>query len=374
VCLLIRVEGKVHFTCVDLNVNVKHIKKIQFIFHSFYQSLVARGSLAQGSFWFITLETQNYLLLITFNKMRKRTKKPLSLSFSPPIWYEDDQLLQSPVYRTTRKEKIERVSNLGIYYLVESIQKDQNVCIISKKELDEEKYTTKIQGEFNIFWSQGLMLDPETNFEKIKKIMYEGYLRIHPDLYNKMKNCLENNSKKIILLPFSVYGYAFPDRDILVDEDIKGYSRDSVKLIGHRVMIIINKYLKTIEFYDSNGSEPHLQLFGNYDYTKVSAFLLEQFPEYFVDEKYELLSYADTCPKYAFQYFEGLESRNEQFELGGFCQFWSIFNAHMRIKYPKIPAKKLQEDILKKMREKRPGGYLSKFIKNYTIFLQKLID
>ena len=306
--------------------------------------------------------------------MRKQTTKSLSLSFSPPIWYEDDQLSQSPVYQTTRKGKIERVSNLGIYYLVESIQKEQNVCIISKKEFIEEKYATKIQGEFNFFWSQGLMLDPETNFKKIKKIMYEGYLRIHPELYKKLKSCLENKSKKIILIPFSVYGYTFKDRDILADEDIRGYPSDSVKLIGHRVMIIINKYLKTIEFYDSNGSEPHHLLFGDYDYNKVSTFLLEQFPEYFVDEKYKLLSYADTCPKYAFQYFENLESRDERLEFGGFCQFWSVFNAHMRIKYPKTPAKKLQKDILKKMRENRPIGYLSKFIKNYTIFLQKLMD
>lgn len=307
-----------------------------------------------------------------------KKRRKISFSFSPPVWYDETQLPTTPIYKNVLGiGKVEKTSQMGLYYLVYSMKKEKEVCIISKQDFNEENYlqTFEDAGELNFVWYQNITL---SSFDTIEDVLYEGTLRVHPDLTNKLKNCLENRSKKIILIPLDTHFFILNNGNQYVYEiletggDIRGYPRDYVKSVGHRVMIIINKYLKTVEFYDPNGSGGHQLMVGNYDYEKVSTYLKETFPEYFKD--YDILSYEDTCPKQAFQYFEAMQRPlMEPFELGGFCQFWSVFNAHMRMKYPEIPAMKLQEEILKKMQYNKPYGYFSAFIKNYAIFLQEMV-
>jgi hypothetical protein len=124
--------------------------------------------------------------------------------------------------------------------------------------------------------------------------------------------------------------------------------------------------METVEFYDSNGSEIHELMFGKHDYNKVINFLSQRFNHLLED--YSFLTYEDTCPKKSFQYFDLFEPVEN---FGGFCQFWSIFNAHLRIKYPEVPPKQLQEKLLKKMIAKNT---VSSFIKLYTGFLDKIVS
>jgi|688.fasta_scaffold99787_4 hypothetical protein len=288
-----------------------------------------------------------------------RTRSKKRLVGSPPWFFKD-----STPFWTDNLERT-RVTNLAIHFLVETVLGNKNVCIVAKQVTEPDQYLRQRPGEFNFYWEQSLQLDPATGFQTVKTIGYPGRLLVHPELEHQLASCL-NNKKKIILIPVSLYGYTFPDRDLHADENISGLDASVLRKIGHRVMVILNKYLKTVEFYDSNGSEAHRILYGDYDFLKIKAYLLARFPEL---GSYTFLKYEETCPRFAFQYYQAQIAS----DFDGFCHIWSIFNAHMRILYPTRPAQELQSEILEEMREREPT-YLLNFIQRYALFLRELVN
>jgi hypothetical protein len=289
-----------------------------------------------------------------------RTRSKTRLIASPPWTYR--------TYRTSPfwKDNLQRtrITNLAIHYLIDTVLKDKNVCIVSRRIIDPERYKNQRPGEFNFHWEQSLLLDRSTEFQTIKAVGYSGRLFIHPELEQQLTSCL-NNKKKIILIPVSLYGYTLLNRDLHADEDVSGLPTSQLERIGHRVMVIINKYLKTVEYYDSNGSEAHRILYGDYDSLKIKEYLLNHFPEL---NQYTFLKYEETCPRFAFQYYQAQIPS----DFNGFCHIWSIFNAHMRILYPTRPAQDLQNDLLEEMRQREPT-YLLDFIQRYALFLKDLV-
>lgn len=168
-----------------------------------------------------------------------------------------------------------------------------------------------------------------------------------------LQKCLDNKSK-IIIIPIT---YKVIRSDI--STPLGNHS-------SHKNIIIINKFLKTIEFYDPNGNEFHEVLYQNKELPYIKKYLRS----FSGLSRYRFVKIRDIW-EYGFQYFEAEESLklNEK----GKCMFWSIFLAELRIKYYNIPPKDLMDNLLNKLEEGAEPVELNRFIKEYMTYLVKQI-
>lgn len=162
-----------------------------------------------------------------------------------------------------------------------------------------------------------------------------------------LHNCLEMASD-IIIIPFHLEIY-IPEK--------KRFSR-------HANIIVINKFLRTIEFYDSNGWYFHKKHYKNEDVPELKRFFRD-IPEL---QRYRLVLYKN-LPEQGFQSFESRESQR----LGerGKCMFWSLFIAELRIKYYRIDPVEMMEKILKQISDEHKSKEYNEFIKGYINYLKR---
>ena len=187
--------------------------------------------------------------------------------------------------------------------------------------------------------------------ENIQYIMSYGLrltnIRYPSKLKPLLSRAMNSPTNRCILIPIALYNV-------------------TTDTIFHANLIIINKYLKTIEYFEPYGSNM-TDLF-NYivDYNKIKEKLIEMYP-LLVD--YTFLSPDESCSKFSFQTFsENLEElTNNDFK--GYCGYWSIFWAEMRIQYYKIPSKQLQNEIVGDLTDQLFDDDKNPFlqlIRNYT--------
>lgn len=261
------------------------------------------------------------------------------------------------------------------YVSVHALQKlATNACVVERYSSVPVPIHEKV-----IMWTQTAKMDVASLKSPVKlagEIIFKGQLTVKPALEQLLSECL-NKNVNCIIIPYSIWGYSIYDTDkdeytdIYVNQSVRGLLFDSLKRIGHKVLVIINKQLKTVEFFDSNGTTGHEELFGNYDYELLKEYLLNKFGN--ILSEYTFLTYADVCPEFSFQYYEQkqMESKSEN-ELKGYCIFWSIFTAHMRLTYPHIQPKIILNALMKFFQTQEPR-YLHDFIKHYALYLETLI-
>lgn len=196
---------------------------------------------------------------------------------------------------------------------------------------------------------------------------------------------MNNSLINIIAIPYSVELLLLQDRTMLSSEltrEIDIYSKDIVK-DGHEVILVINKYQKTIEFFDSNGSDEHYSYTHNLDQKLWTEYLTERWGGAL--NKYKFLNVEDTCPaSLGFQKFEtdtNIERWGSSSNLG-FCIAWSIFTIYLRIKYYYISSGEIVKLFLLKMRDEIPrtepssngSEVIHKFIVNFVIYMREIIN
>jgi hypothetical protein len=184
--------------------------------------------------------------------------------------------------------------------------------------------------------------DPQSH----SKLQYK--LIIPAVMKTKILECIENGSK-IIIISYSLFSYT------------------SEKSRSHRNVIIINKYLKTIELYDPNGGIFHRHKYKNQDIPFIKKFF-KTFPEL---KDYRIVKY-DQVWKKGFQYYESkaMKLLNEK----GKCMVWSLFLAELRIRYYNIHPEELFVHLLGQLEKNREPEFLKQFIKDYMMYIQKQID
>ena len=185
-------------------------------------------------------------------------------------------------------------------------------------------------------------------------------------LDQKLNIALSFSDAPIILIPLGLYD--------------KGW--------GHANIIIINKHFKTIELLDPHGSYSHMNtkgMFYKYSVGDVTKnILFSESP--ILKDQYTFLSYEQTCPRFGFQFIEtwnkpslvqrigtSLPFFSKYFkDLDGYCIFWTMFMAELRINYYDKSPQYIQEKDIKKYKEDPKTFY--DFIRNYMNFLTSKLE
>jgi len=171
---------------------------------------------------------------------------------------------------------------------------------------------------------------------------------------NELKKCIESKETDLILSRVGLHRW----------------SENKQRFSNHMNLLVINKYLKTIEFYDSNGAEHHTRVYGDNVSNEVLSILFSKFP---VLREYSIYTVADTCPDKGFQTFESKSKILAQYKVRGLCEIWNLFNAELRIKYYKMSPYKLREKINKEI-IKYGGDKLKEFVFDYMLFIEKQLQ
>lgn len=148
---------------------------------------------------------------------------------------------------------------------------------------------------------------------------------------------------------------------------------------AHQTILIIDKDKKTFELFDPHGSQRELE----FKYDTLEEKLKDMF------KGYNLIPVQQLCPLRSFQtieyfqssYLRGEENKrlienikeflklleNKYEKRVGFCVAWSYFYLDLRMKYPDMNQKKLQEKAIEKLFK----GDMLRFIVNYIQFIRK---
>jgi hypothetical protein len=245
--------------------------------------------------------------------------------------------------------------------------------------------------------------------QKSKEVI--DYIPFFIEKYKNKDVCIENRNYHLDINPDKKNKDDFVKRinedDIFVFEDFKildkiiekckkrlliipttldsiFFSKERDK-INHQTGFIIDKKLKTVEYYDPHGKDSH-----NY-----SQDLDDTFNDIFKKLGYRYLFMEETCPDYSFQDIEdelvkdkklkkilqNLKEESQKNKIGfqaidefagnkiGFCFSWTFFYIENRIENPDIDPQKLKERINKEF-ENNPFKYID-FIIKYALYLVK---
>jgi hypothetical protein len=160
---------------------------------------------------------------------------------------------------------------------------------------------------------------------------------------------------------------------------------------GHAVAIILNRYLKTIEYYDSDGSKSYLGKSNSYKYIVDGYFKLKEYftsMDWFEPEGYEFLDVDYTNPYNGIQHF-GDGQHNIQKILPkklakvGWCIIYCFIIIHYRIHYYSVDAYLLQKHLLNELTKYKTDGFMSEstmsenvieFLLNYLVYISEKIN
>ena len=225
------------------------------------------------------------------------------------------------------------------------------VCVYTSQDRTHDKFAWIDISEMEDFES----MKNDKNFKSILKLSSEygskQFLYVPENFLNKLLECIKSKYINIIVLPFSMR--------IAIEKKNNKY-----EMSNHRNMIIINKFLKTIEFYDPNGGKYHKSMYKNRDFPHLKKFF-GSFPEL---SKFRLVPY-ETIWNYGFQWYEAMVS--QEYGEFGKCIFWSLFLAELRIRYYYIEPKILFDNFISKVDEDDRSEIFSDFIKEYMNYIHK---
>lgn len=160
-----------------------------------------------------------------------------------------------------------------------------------------------------------------------------------------------NSTAKIILIPYNLYKVI---GDKILEEG------------GHHCLLIVNRYLNTIEFFDPNGYGSHFFEYGNKDYDILSEWIKPNF------KNYKIYNFDSTSPSEGFQYYESLYPKESEKDIGGYCIMWSWFIADLRLNHVDTDFKHIQTEYIRELEQKyedRLPEYLRKFIIRYADYV-----
>ena len=221
---------------------------------------------------------------------------------------------------------------------------DVIICYIEIMKRNELLYTS-ITENFMI----NLEVEKYYKKENIIKELSGDYLNfeifwifqniIFPTNLEESINIFIKNSKQIMAIPLCI----------------------DLELGSHANVIIIDKYFKTIERFEPNGSEEPLNY--NYNNNLLDYILKTYFSKYFID--YEYLEPIKYLPQIGFQTIEINENKKTKKigDPGGFCVGWCVFYTEQRIKYLIHPKKLIYKLIIK---IKSKNLYFKNLIRSYV--------
>jgi len=132
---------------------------------------------------------------------------------------------------------------------------------------------------------------------------------------------------------------------------------------GHANMLIIDKVNKTIERFEPHGSK----VYNSLDITIEYYFLYEGIIDKYIPPK----SYCTAGPQ-AFQCKSLLEMSDRDKRVGGYCLAWTLWYTDIRLSYPDLSLKELDQKIKERFDwYQKQGISKNKIIKNFGYFIEK---
>ena len=215
----------------------------------------------------------------------------------------------------------------------------------------------------------------------------EEVLFEHYTIYNMDHGIADKFTKPdidIIIIPYTIRIYVLKNGLKFLNKKLinEGITFSEIEYYGaHSCCVIINKFLRTLEFYDPNGSLSH---------EKISCDNLDEkmlFGEIYTIlskkrggndiENYRLYKNIDICPKIGPQNLREMSMKEREFKnrakITGWCVVWSILNAFYRIKYYMVEPQILLEILLERIREMNDEEYWN-WLRNWILHIMKIIE
>ena len=200
-------------------------------------------------------------------------------------------------------------------------------------------FVNKYKNKVKTCVTEGIDVIIEENHKEITVNPYVGF-------HKSLRKCIRNKSE-FVIIPLAIsYFDSFGD------------------VSGHKCLVIVNNILKTVEYFDPNGAQYHIDKYDNKDYHALNNFLVD-----FKD--YKKLSFDVSCPRFGFQAYESLAEKGEK-DLRGYCAIWAWFITDLRLKYPYYEPMIIQEKYMDYIFEKygdNTKNYLRNFIVRYANYI-----
>lgn len=167
-------------------------------------------------------------------------------------------------------------------------------------------------------------------------------LNVKPQLMEHFKKCLRDKRRFIIIIV-----------------GLLGAGKS-----GHSNILVIDNFKQTMELFEPHGEYRGDLKAGDF-YNVMRGWFLPMI-NYEMGTNYRLLLPLDFCPRMNLQALECLEKEIKDVKKDpyGWCAFWSIFYADMRMRYPNEDPKVLLDKSIKWFTTKNVK--LTQFIRNYT--------
>jgi len=234
-------------------------------------------------------------------------------------------------------------NNLDVVFgLITVLQKHKNACtVVDKDLLSNDEVCEHYQ-------SVGIV----ANYNMCRYLNFEilwtyGNIFIASTFDESMKSCLEDKTKRFIVMPLGI----------------------EIKKGAHANYLLYDKKLKEVERFEPYGSG----LPADFDYQPdmLDKILKNRFKKIDKDVKY--FSPVKYLPAVSFHSFGNIEDQNKQIgDPGGFCALWAVWYVDQRLTYPDIDRGHLVRQLLKTMRQ----GNLSfrKTVRDYSADIVQLRD
>jgi hypothetical protein len=245
------------------------------------------------------------------------------------------------------------VENFFYIYLQEKYKRTKGVAIIFGKSKFLIGLTNFINLSLNLTYNKPI----STQYRKITT---------DTNLYKNLDKFLKDPNVNLIVIPFC--------------------TRDERGSSGHAVVFMINKYLKTIEYYDSNGSELYTnKKYPKYRYIIDGYYAMREWflsSDWYIRDGYNFLEVYETNPRYGIQYYGDGSIMDKilprKFHKIGWCMIYSLMIIHYRIYYYKIDPlllqKKLLEEISKNRSTSDMGINTVEFLLNYLVYISEKVN
>jgi ankyrin repeat protein len=188
------------------------------------------------------------------------------------------------------------------------------------------------------------IVDKTTDYTNFELLWLFNKLWIPTTLTSQIKLFINNNKLKFFIITIGIEN----------------------SISAHANILIIDKYNKSIERFEPNGSNYPINF--NYNPNLLDIDIKSHFMKYF--KSYTYYSPIDYHPKIGFQILESIEtvSNYKIGDPGGFCLAWCFWYAHMRTTYYNIPINKIIYILIRKIKEKNLSykTIIRNYIKNIT--------
>ena len=177
-----------------------------------------------------------------------------------------------------------------------------------------------------------------------------GNLSYYLTFFNDIKKCYNDGKYRFIIIPFSIVGAG-----------------------GHHTVLIYDKKLKEMEWFDPNGITyfPY-PYFSKYEKTDkvITKLFNENIDENMIQKFYNPL---DFCP-IGLQHLQHNEKEMvKDKDPEGFCTSWSFWFIELRLSNPNLSREKLLKYATSNLVNNKEKS-LTKFIRGYSVFLDIIVE